>query len=176
MNYAHAWILKGYEVFAIEGPAALKIERLAKMVGKSKSSFYHYFADMEIFMEALLDYHIQQSHIIAQKERSAVQINPELIEILVEHKTDLLFSRQLRFNKNVPHYFKTLMLSNKIVGDSMVDIWLKDLEVNLTEKQVKALFSLALENFFLEINADHLEYQWLLEYFNDLKSKVKNIV
>jgi AcrR family transcriptional regulator len=43
------WIQAGYALFAEQGPSALKIEVLAKMVGISKSSFYHYFADLEVF-------------------------------------------------------------------------------------------------------------------------------
>ena len=62
------WISAGYENFALTGPSGLKIEPLAKKVGKNKSSFYHYFADLELFMEELLKYHLQQSKIIAEKD------------------------------------------------------------------------------------------------------------
>ena len=41
------WIKTGYEAFAILGENALKIEQLARETGKSKSSFYHHFADTE---------------------------------------------------------------------------------------------------------------------------------
>ncbi len=53
---------------------------------------------MQLFVEELLNYHLEQSKIIAEKEKLAQTIQPELIEILVEHKTDLLFNRQLRFS------------------------------------------------------------------------------
>ncbi len=43
------WIIKGYETFALFGEKVLKIEKLAKDVGISKSSFYHHFADLDIF-------------------------------------------------------------------------------------------------------------------------------
>ncbi len=43
------WIKTGYEIFALSGENGLKIEVLAKKVGISKSSFYHHFADLEIF-------------------------------------------------------------------------------------------------------------------------------
>ena len=45
------WIKKGYEIFAISGQNGLKIEPLAKTVGKSKSSFYHHFTDLELFTD-----------------------------------------------------------------------------------------------------------------------------
>ena len=59
------WIKAGYEVFAASGQDALRIEPLARMVGRSKSSFYHHFADMELFVEHLLAYHLERSAVIA---------------------------------------------------------------------------------------------------------------
>ena len=41
----------GYTIFSNEGPQGLKIEALAREVGKSKSSFYHCFADLDIFID-----------------------------------------------------------------------------------------------------------------------------
>ena len=52
------WIITGYESFAQSGESGLKIEQLAKVVGISKSSFYHHFADLDIFIEKLLLHHL----------------------------------------------------------------------------------------------------------------------
>ncbi|MFY7825946.1 MAG: TetR/AcrR family transcriptional regulator [Flectobacillus sp.] len=163
------WIKEGYKIFAISGQGNLKIEPLAKMVGKSKSSFYHHFADIEIFIELLLKYHIEQSKIIAQKEKQAQKIDPELINILLAHKIDLLFNRQLRINQNIELYSSTLDISNRIVGDAFVNVWVKDLGLNLSRKQLEGIFTLALENFFLQINTETLNYEWLSKYFQSLK-------
>jgi AcrR family transcriptional regulator len=107
------WIKTGYEIFARSGVNGLKIESLAKKVGISKSSFYHHFGDLEIFIEDLLNYHIQQSHLIANKENNAKTIDPDLIDILVEHKADLLFNRQLRINREEKRFFEVLNKSNQ---------------------------------------------------------------
>jgi len=163
------WIKTGYEIFAILGASAIKIEPLAKKVGKSKSSFYHHFADLEIFTNLLLDYHIEQSHIIANKEKRANNIDPELINILLEHRIDLLFNRQLRINQNNKLFSETLLQSNKIVGNDFVKLWVKDLNLKLTQNQIEGIFSLALENFYLQINAENLNYVWLSDYFGNLK-------
>jgi AcrR family transcriptional regulator len=168
------WIKKGYEIFANSGQSGLKIEPLAKKVGKSKSSFYHHFADLEIFTECLLAYHLDQSKIIAEKERTVRSINPELINILVEHKTDLLFNRQLRFNQQNEEYRQTLNKSNQIIGNEFVKIWAMDLKLNLTQKQFEGLFELALDNFFLQINAETLNFDWLSQFFTNLKRIAEN--
>ena len=174
VNNKEIWIKQGYEIFAKFGQSGLKVEPLAKTVGKSKSSFYHHFADLELYMDFLFSYHMQQSKIIAKKEENAQNIDPELINILVEHKSDLLFNRQLRINQNIPSFAVALEQSNKIIGNAFVNIWVKDLNLQLTAKQIDGIFSLALENFFLQINIDTLNYNWLSNYFKNLKTIANN--
>lgn len=163
-------------MFALSGQGGLKIEPLAKKVGKSKSSFYHYFADLDLFIDDLLKHHIDQSYIIADKEKNANNIDPELINILVAHRLDLLFNRQLRINQNIKSFSDTLIQSNKIVGDAFVKVWVKDLSLQLSQKQIQSIFTLALENFFLQINADNLNNKWLTDYFVNLKKITLNFV
>ncbi len=170
----NSWIQVGYETFAISGESGLKIEKIAKAVGVSKSSFYHYFADMEIFIEALLQHHLEKSKVLAEKERKANNIDPELIAILVTHKTDLLFNRQLRFNQQIESYKEILDKSNQIIGNEFIVLWAKDMALNLSHQQLKGLFELGLENFFLQINPQNLNHQWLSAYFKDLKRIAKN--
>lgn len=170
------WIKEGYEIFANSGQSGIKIEPLAKRVGKSKSSFYHHFSDIEIFIDFLLKHHIKQSKIISQKEQQAKNIDPELINILVEHKTDLLFNRQLRINQNIKSYSLALDKSNKSVGNAFINVWVKDLGLKLSQKQIEGIFTLALENFFLQINIETLKYEWLSSYFKNLKKIAINFV
>lgn len=170
------WIKTGYEIFALSGENGLKVEALAKQVGISKSSFYHHFADLEIFVEYLLKFHLQQSEVMAAKEKNAKNIDPELITILVEHKMDLLFNRQLRINQQQQHYKETLHKSNQIIGNEFVKLWAKDLNLNLSQGQLESLFELALENFYLQINAENLNPLWLSAYFSNLKRIARNFV
>ncbi|MCU0422435.1 MAG: TetR/AcrR family transcriptional regulator [Bacteroidia bacterium] len=174
MKYkADVWISKGYEAFAYHGLSALKVEQIAKNVGISKSSFYHFFADIDIFVDELLAYHLKQSLCMANKEKEAKHIEPDLINILVEHKVDLLFNRQLRVHAHQPKFKHTLEQSNAIIGNDFVRLWLKDTGLKLTIKQAEGIFTLALENFFLLINAENLNKEWLLQYFNQLKDITK---
>ncbi len=170
------WIKAGYETFALSGKSGLKIEPLANKVGKNKSSFYHFFADLELFVEDLLKYHIEQSYLIAEQEQNAKNINPDLINIIIKHKIDILFNRQLRINRDQKSFFSALEKSNEIVGNAFVMLWVRDLELKLTQKQLESIFELALENFYLQINADNLNQQWLSTYFNNLKKIVMNFV
>jgi AcrR family transcriptional regulator len=168
------WIKTGYEIFALKGESGLKVETLARKVGISKSSFYHHFADLEVYLELVLQLHLDQSKQMAEKEKNVNCIDPELILILVEHKTDLLFNRQLRFNQQNKLFRETLQQSNQIIGNEFVMIWAKDLNLNLAQKQFESLFELALENFFLQINEANLNQEWLSQYFSNLKRIAQN--
>lgn len=168
------WIIKGYETFALLGHKGLIIEQLARGVGISKSSFYHHFADLDIFIEKILLHHLKKSSIIAEKERKAEKINPDLINILIEHKTDLLFNRQLRIDSNKSNFKDALIKSSKIIGTDFIKLWLTDTKLNLTSKQAEGIFELAMENFFLQINQDNINQEWLSTYFDNLNRITRN--
>jgi AcrR family transcriptional regulator len=170
------WVKTGYEICALSGLNGLKIEPLAKKVGISKSSFYHYFADLDLFIDELLNYHLEQSYIIAEKEQCAKNIDTDLIDIIVEHKIDLLFNRQLRINRERKLFSDSLIKSNQIVGNAFVMLWVKDLDLKLTVRQLEGIFELALENFYLQINSENLNHRWLSEYFTNLKRIARNFV
>lgn len=167
------WLEQGYLAFAMAGKAALKIEPLAQQVGISKSSFYHHFADLDVFMEQLLALHLQRSGALAAKERNATSIDPALIEILVEHKTDLLFSRQLKVHPNEPAYQQVLQQTQQLIGNDFVKLWARELQWKGPMQQLEVLFALALENFYLQMSAETLEPQWLRNYFSQLASMLR---
>lgn len=171
---AVTWIEQGYIAFALAGEEGLKVEQLARAVGISKSSFYHHFADTDLFMEQLLAHHLRRASIIAAKERAATCIDPDLIDILVEHKTDLLFNRQLRINAHKPVFRDTLYQVSQVIGKDFVQLWLADAQLQLSSQQADGLFTLALENFFLQINPDTLQKDWLTAYFAHLKSLIQH--
>lgn len=51
------WIKMGYEHFAFYGPQNLSINKISKEIGSPRASFYHYFGDIDIFTEELLNMH-----------------------------------------------------------------------------------------------------------------------
>lgn len=169
------WIEKGYELVARQGLENLKIEKLSKSIGISKSSFYHLFIDLDNFLFALLDYHFEKSQLIASKELQARSINPELIEILIDHRIDILFSKQIRIYRERPKFSEAISKIDNLSSIPFINVWKEDLKLNLEDSQLKGLFSLVLENFFLQVNIDNLEKAWLTNYFENLKILIRSI-
>ncbi len=174
-EHEEVWVKTGYDVFSLLGKNGLKVEQLAQKVGISKSSFYHRFADIGVFEEHLFDFHLRQAKIMAEKEKAVSCINPQLINILIEHKTDLLFNRQLRFNQHDKRYKEILEKSNQVIGNELIVVWVNDLKVSYTHQQLAGIFELAVENFFLQINAENLNFKWLEQYFGNLKRIVRRL-
>ena len=167
------WILVGYQLFAQEGPGGLKVERLARKVGKSKSSFYHHFADLEVFTAFLLEYHMDRALAIAARERKCANVIPELIEVILDVKEDLFFNRQLRIHRNIPKFRACFEASSHEVGDAIIGIWAQELGLEGNSYLALMVLNLSLENFYLQITPQTLSYTWLEEYVKGLKQMVQ---
>lgn len=166
------WIIIGYELFAKEGPTGLKIETIAKKVNKSKSSFYHHFANREIFIDYLLTYHLKRTKIIAEKESLCKNVVPELCQVIVEFKQDLLFNRQLRIHRNNPQFRECFEKGAKEVSGAILGIWATALGLDGNAHLAQLVLNLSMENFYLQITEESLTYDWLVSYFNELKTMV----
>ncbi|MEM6343900.1 MAG: TetR/AcrR family transcriptional regulator [Bacteroidota bacterium] len=166
------WIQAGYRLFAKLGPQGLKIEVIARQVQKSKSSFYHHFADLEVFTEHLLHLHVEQTALISEKEKRCQNIDPELIAVLVEHKQDLLFNRQLRINREVPAFKACFEKSNQYVAESFLPLWVSELGLTQKPQLAHLVLGLATENFYLQITEENLNHDWLAAYFHQIHHMV----
>ncbi|WGG52851.1 TetR/AcrR family transcriptional regulator [Rugamonas sp. DEMB1] len=51
-----AWLESGLGLLSGTGPQAITVEQLCKSVGRSKGSFYHHFADVKTYGDALVSF------------------------------------------------------------------------------------------------------------------------
>ncbi len=167
------WLQQGYTTFAHHGPEALKVERLARAVGKSKSSFYHYFADPEGFQESLLHHHLEQARLIAKKE-AACQSLDDLVGVLLEHKTDLLFNRQLRVHRSHPAFERCFEATTELTVSAILPVWGRIIGLKDQSYLAALVLQLSLENFYIQLTPDTLNRAWLLDYFVELQHLVRS--
>lgn len=166
-----AWLETGYKYFAYEGPKGLKVERLAKEVGKNKSSFYHLFADLEAFTESLLEFHLSRAKNISAKE-SIAKNEDELISIITEHKIDLLFNRQLRIHRDNRTFKKCLSRINQFSIQGLLQVWKNIISLSENGPLAQMVLHLSLENFYLQITEETLNEPWLKSYFANIRQMV----
>lgn len=170
------WIQTGYDLCSNSGFESLKIEQLANKVGISKSSFYHHFSDLERFKEVLFEYHIDRCRILRNKEEACHNIEPELVDALIEHKTDLLFHKQLRMHRNQEGISKVLDMANQILGNYAVMLWAKAINLELSTHQLEGLFEIATDDFYMKIDKNNLDRNFLISYFNNLSQITKRFI
>lgn len=169
------WITAGYELFAHDGPKGIKVEVIASHVGISKSSFYHHFVDIHLYTDLLLHYHLERAVIVAAQEKACASIDPGIINVLLKNKIDLLFNRQLRIHRDVPKFRKCFESSNRLAESAMMELWAKETGLSFDSRLVQILFALALENFYLQITNETLRYDWLSDYFKNLRDLTDEI-
>jgi AcrR family transcriptional regulator len=169
------WLRAGYDLFAHAGPAGLKVEVLARRVGKSKSSFYHHFADTEVFTECLLTYHLQQATQIADRERRCRTIDPELIGVLLDVKPNLLFDRQLRMHRHVPAFRECFDKTTRLTTEAFATVWAMEMGLSHQPDTATDFLAFAIENFYAQFTEYSLTYNDLLAYFKGIQALVGGV-
>jgi AcrR family transcriptional regulator len=171
-NIKQPWILEGYKIFSKDGLNGLKIEVISRKIKKSKSSFYHLFADIECFTEELLTFHLERAKIIAERERACNSIDPALINLFLDVKQDLLFNRQLRVNRSNTAFKQCFEKANQLVGNAFLEVWAKEIGLENKLKLAEIFFGLVLENFYLQLTDDSFTYHWFSDYFSKIRLMV----
>ena len=165
------YLAVAHRSFATEGPMALRVEALARAVGKNKSSFYHHFGDLEGFTEQLLRYHDTRFAEAIDAEAAAINV-AELTQALLDHQEEILFSRQCMLHLDRPELRACLERNVERSIPRLLPLWAK--LVGLPERTTLAegVLRLSLENFFLQLTPDTLNDAWLSNYLSKLHTLV----
>ena len=170
------WIEAGYELFSQFGPDALIIERLAKKTGISKSSFYHHFADISIFSERLLSYHLHKSNIMAQRASLCRNMVPDMAELIIELKSEILFNRQLRIHRGNMAYQLCFERSVTIVEDALLMLWADMLGLKDQTRIAQNILNVARYLFYHRMTNENLTYEWVVAFIEEIKIFLKEVV
>ena len=73
-----SWIDMGYQLVSQKGFRSINIESLSRALKKNKSSFYHYFGDLEIFIEELLGHHLERAEQFSQQAKACATSEPRI--------------------------------------------------------------------------------------------------
>jgi AcrR family transcriptional regulator len=126
------WIETGYELFAIDGPEGIQVERLARILMLNKSGFYHYFGTREIYFMDLLAHF---NSIVGDYDIGISKLKSfdEYIKFMVENKMNILFYFQLGRNRNIKSFNETYEYVNQKLEPHILPLWAKyvNLEIDL---------------------------------------------
>lgn len=144
------WLDIGYSIFANEGPEGIQVERLARILGVNKSSFYHFFVDKEIFVNEIIKLHVEKAKRFAEKVKKLETFDPDFIELLVSESEMIMVHRQLVKNLDNQLFRMTYIGINSFVDLEILRLWAK--EVNLPQEAAFKLFDLVRDTFYSRIS------------------------
>lgn len=168
------WIEAGYSVFALQGPEALKVEQLARQVGISKSSFYHHFADLPVLIEVLLRYHQQRAQAMAVKAATCRSFNPDYVRIMVAHRLDLLFQRQLRMRRHELEYQECFNKAHHLVMEVVMPLWAESMGLPGQLPAAREMLAVVTDVFYQRLTNDNLTDEWVVDLLNEIEVFIRN--
>jgi len=168
------WIKTGYGEFARFGPGAFTVDHLSIAVGKSRSSFYHLFGDMETYKDYVWAHHWDESKQIAMELDKATSFYPDFAQLLGDHK-DWTFAHITMFHSRgldgkYKQYFEkvTAMIEPKIGHLWTKAVGLDDLPSNKTNQ----LFRVIREAMFTRMDYDSYEPGEFLKNIKELNASL----
>ena len=158
-NSKNKWIETGYELFAIDGPEGIQVERLARILKLNKSGFYHYFGDRDIFFSMLIDHHRQVNDSFADEISQLDSFDPDFLKLVIKYKTAVLFQGQLRKNHNNPLFIETFLKVKKLNEKVMIPLWTSHLKIKDNLQLTTDLWDIFRDVFFIRISNANFNYE-----------------
>jgi len=170
-----AWIKEGYQMVADRGFTTINIQSIAFTLKKSKSSFYHYFGDKAIFEAELLNYHLERVEEFSQEVTKCKSIRPDYLNLLLAYKTDFLFHKQLRLNRDKPTHKKCFEKAFGTYSMAALDLWVEFFDLPKNRFFVQTFLHFFSENFLLQISSENYTYTWINNYLEELYNMLEQL-
>jgi Bacterial regulatory proteins, tetR family len=157
-GFKQKWIEKGYEHFALYGPDSLSINKLSKEIGSPRASFYHYFGDIEVFIEDLLDMHWQiNQQFCSIGALECKKYFPDFYLLLEQYPIPLQFSKQLFLNRNKPAYNYFFAKTYHIVAKTFIlKLFSKQFDLHYNNEDTYNLWLTVGESWYSRLDCNKL--------------------
>lgn len=176
MNTYTYWLKIGYDLFGLEGDEGIQVERLARILQLNKSGFYHYFGTKEIYLEQLMNYHLQIADNIKLEIQAANSFDPDFLQIMVKNKEYLQVQMQLFLNKRSVLFRETFITAAaKCYGD-ILPLWADYLGLQNNPEFVEKYFKMTRSVFFTQITPKNLNLSHLQNLAQESKSLAEMMI
>lgn len=173
-NSYQLWVTLGYELFSEEGHEGIQIERLARILGLNKSGFYHYFENTDTFFSKLIQKHHEMADEMIVKIGKMESFDPEVIDLIMEYSTAILFQMQLVKNNHVPLFSKTQADVTFKFSRSILPLWSS--YVGLEQEQALKLWLFVRGKFFSNLTSKDMSLDFIHATFSEAKILIKKLL
>lgn len=163
------WTEAGYELFAAEGPDGIQIERLARILKLNKSSFYHYFGYLERYIKELVALHRQKADIYLIELKQISSIDPNYLELLVKHKTAIMFQVHLIRIKHNALFQSIATHIDQQVDKVLSQMWGDYLGLREYPQLAIRYFNIVRDMFYARLSYRNFNYPFLHNLMNEAR-------
>ena len=155
------WLIIAHAEFAEHGPSMLKVDTIAKLVGKARSSFYHQFGDMEGFEEALIDYDLEMTRRFQEESNEIDVYFPDYANLIIKYKDMIFFNRHLfLLSDKKKKYEEAWNRVAELVDDKTEVLWMKLVNMEDLPSDQKEQFYLTIRTAaFMRLNYHDFTYE-----------------
>jgi AcrR family transcriptional regulator len=168
-NSKEQWVETGYNVFAKDGLPGIRIEALARMLGLNKSSFYHFFGDLENYKAELIRYHFTNADHLLADISLCTNFDPDYLNTLVRHKVAVIVHMQLVTNRTVPLFFDAYERINDMVDPKAVPFWAAFIGIPHNPELALEYWKVIRDMFYSRVSLDNLNYPFLQNLTQEAK-------
>jgi AcrR family transcriptional regulator len=171
------WTEVGYQLFAEEGLEGIQVERVARILQLNKSGFYHYFGDLDGYTEELIRLHIKKADIFLADLVNMKSIDPEYLELMVKHKTPIMFHMQLIRCKDKPTFYKEAQLIDQKEKLLLGKLWSDYLGIHEHPELAIRYFNIVRDMLYARMSFQNMNYAFLQKLMHEAKvviQKIKN--
>ena len=172
------WLQQGYVDFAKQGPENLSIKHMGEAIGASRSSFYHHFAEMDLFIDELLAQHWDICQEFNEAGKEACQnLIPDLYDLLAQYPIPLSFSRQLFHNRHIPRYNFLFVKTYQASAEAFVlNLFAKHMDLQLPQRDLNHLFLTLGEAWYSRLDPKDLSAATLRKHSEDILQDLSNLM
>ena len=174
-NSKTIWLKEAYAQFARYGRDSLKVDSLASLVGKSRSSFYHLFGDMEEFMHDLLDYHWERSKIFAEELKTIDTFYPGFAKLLEKNKDWAFFHINCSMQRDKDNYCaRQFQKVTELIENNITLLWARTIGLDsLPVAKTRELYRVMREIIFARMDYDTYSAEFLDQEMKQLNDSIR---
>lgn len=172
----YKWLETGYQLFGQEGPEGLQVERMARMLGLNKSGFYHYFGDLDTFIDDLLQMHRTNVKELTEKFRQGRSFDPDFYNVLLSNKPTVLCHMQLvrfRHEKRYPTVYQEL---NALIDPQIVRLFAPHVGLDDQPALAARFFDQSRDMFYSRITEENLNEAFLRNLVDEVRGLIRDFL
>lgn len=168
------WLNEGYKQFAEFGPDQISINKISKDIGAARASFYHFFGDMDVFIEELCALHWDIAVEFNKSGKDNItQLFPDFYDFLAEYNMPLQFSLQLFRNRHHPTYNYLYLRTYELSASAfLLDLFAKQCHVKQPKQDLLKLWVTVGEAWYSRLDPEDLSSATMQKHAKDILQAV----